>query len=359
MTASSITNHIISFSNLLVGRWRGGLAQMNVVSSMFFGGCSGSALADVAGLGSVMIAAMRKNGYSAEFSAAVTVSSSLQGPLIPPSIPLVIYASVAQVSTGAMLVGGAIPGILMGVSQIVTIFFIARRRNYGIMPHAGKGALSIISSAVPALLMPVILLGGIISGLFTPTEAAAVSVLYALLVGFCVYRDLSVRLLARICVMVARDSATIFYLIGTAGIFSWILSIEHVPNLIIEIIIEYSINKYVLLLVINIILLLWGMLLDAGPAILILAPLLTKVVTAAGIDPVHFGLVMVLNLLIGLMTPPYGLCLFSAATIVRRPIGSIFKELRPFILASIVVLMLVTYIPWIVLELPRLAGFVK
>lgn len=359
MTATSITNRIISLSNLLVGRWPGGLAQVNVLSSMFFGGCSGSALADVAGIGSVMMAAMRKNGYKAEFSAAVTVCSSLQGPLIPPSIPLVVYASVAQVSPGAMLVGGAIPGVLLGLSQMATVFFIARRRGYGIVPRGDESAFRVIVSSVPAILMPVILLGGIISGVFTPTEASAVSVAYALMVGFFVYGDLTLGSLASICLKVARDSATIFYLIGTAGIFSWILSVEQVPNLIVNLVTEYSINTVVLLISINFILLAWGMFLDAGPALLILGPLLVKVTTAAGIDPVHFGVVMVFNLLIGLMTPPYGLCLFSAATIVRRPIGAVFRELRPFIAGSVIVLVLLTYIPWLVLELPRLAGFIK
>jgi tripartite ATP-independent transporter DctM subunit len=333
---------------------------VNIFASMIFGGCSGSALADVAGLGSVLIPAMRKNGYSAGFSTAVTVASSVQGPIIPPSIPIVIFASVTQLSTGALLVGGAVPGVLLGLAQMAVTYFIARRRNY--LSHESISGFSqvmtVLVQSVPAVLMPAILIGGIMTGVFTPTEASAVAVAYAMLLAFIVYRNLSPKALLRIGMRVARDTASIFLLIGTAGIFGWILAVAHLPQQLSDLIRGASLPPVLLLLAINILLLFWGMVMDAAPAILILGPILTPIATQAGVHPIHFGVIMVFNLMLGLMTPPYGLCLFAGASIARIPIGEVVKELVPYIAVSVFTLFIVTYVPALVLTIPRLAGLI-
>ena len=358
MSECKISDGIIKFSDLIVGRFRGGLAQVNILASMFFGGCSGSALADVTGLGSVLIPAMEEKGYSREFSAADTVASSIQGPIIPPSIPMVIFASVAQVSTGALLIGGAVPGVLLGLSQMLIVYFISRKRGYKSTDkvYTMREKLAIFKESVPALIMPLLLMGGIFFGIFTPTEAAAVAVAYSILIGFFVYRNLSLKKLIEIGKRVARDSASIFFLIGTAGIFGWILAMAEIPAMLSAVILRHGTSPYLLLFLINILLLIWGMLMDAAPAILIFGPILTPMVEAMGINTIHFGVLMVFNLMIGLMTPPYGLCLFSATTICKSSIGEITKELIPFIFISVVVLFVITYIPEIVLFLPRLSG---
>ena len=358
MAECKVTDHIINLANLLVGRFRGGLAQVNVLDSMFFGGCSGSALADIAGLGSVMIPAMKKSGYSAGFSTAVTVASSIQGPIIPPSIPMVIFAGATQLSTGALLVGGAVPGVLLGVSQMIVVYFISRRRNYRAMNVASgfHEVMAILVNSVPAVIMPIIIMGGIMTGIFTPTEAAAVAVAYSLVLGFLVYRNVSLAALVRIGALVARDTAAIFLLIGTAGIFGWILSVTQLPQHAANFIRDAQLSPFVLLLVINIMLLIWGMFMDAAPAILILAPILTPIAVQAGIHPIHFGVVMVFNLMLGLMTPPYGLCLFAGAAIARISIGEVVKELVPFLASSVALLFIISYVPPLVLWLPRTVG---
>lgn len=358
MSECKISDGIIKFSDLIVGRFRGGLAQVNILASMFFGGCSGSALADVTGLGSVLIPAMEEKGYSREFSAAVTVASSIQGPIIPPSIPMVIFASVAQVSTGALLIGGAVPGVLLGLSQMLIVYFISRKRGYKSSDrvYTTQEKLAILKESIPALIMPLLLMGGIFFGIFTPTEAAAVAVAYSVLIGFFVYRNLSLKKLLEIGKRVARDSASIFFLIGTAGIFGWVLAMAEIPAMLSAVILRHGTSPYLLLFLINILLLIWGMLMDAAPAILIFGPILTPMVEAMGINIIHFGVLMVFNLMIGLMTPPYGLCLFSATTICKSSIGEITRELVPFIFISVVVLFVITYIPEIVLFLPKLSG---
>ena len=358
MAECRITDSIINLANLLVGRFRGGLAQVNILASMMFGGCSGSALADVAGLGSVLIPAMEKKGYTASFSTAVTVASSIQGPIIPPSITIVIFASVTQLSTGALLVGGAIPGILLGVFQMALVYIIARKRNFlsQDVDFTFANVTRTLKQSLPAVFMPFILMGGIMFGVFTPTEAAAVAVAYSLLLGFVVYRNLSWRGLLRICAMVARDSAAIFLLIGTSGIFGWILAVTQLPQHLTAFIKTTELSPVMFLIVVNIILIFWGMVMDAAPAILILAPILTPIAVQSGINPIHFGIMMVINLMIGLMTPPYGMCLFAGAAIARLPIGEVIKDLIPFIIVSILLLLFITFVPETVLFLPRAVG---
>ena len=361
MNKSTITNNIMDFSNLIVGRFRGGLAYVNVLASMFFGGCTGSAISDVAGLGTIEIPAMLKSGYEEDFSAAVTVSTSLQGPLIPPSIPMVIYASAVGTSTGALLLGGLIPGILLGVSNMILIYFIAKKRKYpkGAEIYNFKETIKIIKRALPALLTPIVLMGGIVSGIFTPTEAAAIAVAYAIIVGSIVYRSLSINGIYRICGDVAKKTAAIIILCGSATLFGKVLALERVPQTIVFGIKSITSSPILTLLMLNIILLLWGMVMDALPALLILAPIFSPLVESLGIDPVHFGVVMVFNLMIGLMTPPYGLCLFTATQICNCSVEEISKAALPFLIVNIAVLFLMTYVPEIVLFVPRLAGLVK
>jgi tripartite ATP-independent transporter DctM subunit len=361
MNEANITNNIMDFSNLIVGRFRGGLAYVNVLASMFFGGCTGSAISDVAGLGTIEIPAMLKNGYEEDFSAAVTVSSSLQGPLIPPSIPLVIYASVVGTSTGALLLGGLIPGILLGVSNMVVIYFIAKKRKY---PKSAeiydfKKVIKIITQALPAVLTPVVLIGGIVSGIFTPTEAAAIAVSYAIIVGSIVYKGLSINGIYRICGDVAKKTGALIILAGSATLFGKVLALERVPQMLVLSIKSITSSSVVMLLIINIILLLYGMVMDTLPALLLLAPIFSPLVVSLGLDPVHFGVVMVFNLMIGLMTPPYGLCLFTATQICNSSVEEISKAALPFLTVNIVVLFLITYVPEIVLFVPRLAGLIK
>jgi len=361
MNEAKITNNIINFSNLIVGRFRGGLAHVNVLASMFFGGCTGSALSDVAGLGTILIPAMTKSGYEEDFSAAVTVSSSLQGPIIPPSIPIVIYAAAVGTSTGALLMGGLIPGILLGVSNMVVIYFIAKKKKYpksaGIYDF--KKVIKIIIQALPALFTPVVLMGGIVSGIFTPTEAAAIAVFYAILTGFIIYRGLNINGIYRICGDVAKKTAAIIILSGSATLFGRVLALERVPQMIVFGIKFITSSPILILLILNIILLLWGMVMDTLPALLILAPIFSPLVESLGIDPVHFGVVMVFNLMIGLMTPPYGLCLFTATAICDSSLEEISKASLPFLIINIIVLFLITYVPEIVLFIPRLAGLIN
>jgi len=361
MNEAKITNNIINFSNLIVGRFRGGLAHVNVLASMFFGGCTGSALSDVAGLGTILIPAMTKSGYEEDFSAAVTVSSSLQGPIIPPSIPIVIYAAAVGTSTGALLMGGLIPGILLGVSNMVVIYFIAKKKKYpksaGIYDF--KKVIKIIIQALPALFTPVVLMGGIVSGIFTPTEAAAIAVFYAILTGFIIYRGLNINGIYRICGDVAKKTAAIIILSGSATLFGRVLALERVPQMIVFGIKSITSSPILILLILNIILLLWGMVMDTLPALLILAPIFSPLVESLGIDPVHFGVVMVFNLMIGLMTPPYGLCLFTATAICDSSLEEISKASLPFLIINIIVLFLITYVPEIVLFIPRLAGLIN
>lgn len=361
MNEANITSSIVDFSNLIVGRFYGGLAHVNVLASMFFGGCTGSALTDVAGLGSVLIPAMVKNGYEEDFSAAVTVSSSLQGPIIPPSIPMVIYSSVVGTSTGALLIGGAIPGILLGLSNMIVVYFIAKKRGY---PRSNevysiKRIINVSKKTFPILLTPFILIGGIVSGIFTPTEAAAIAVLYTFAISFIFYVNLKISILLKIGKEVAGKTAAILILAGTSTLFGRILALEGVPQMISLAVKSVSSNPLIILLFINIVLLLWGTLMDALPALLILSPIFSTLVVDVGVNPVHFGVVMVFALMIGLMTPPYGLGIFTAIAICDSNLEDIVKQLFPFLIVNILVLFMITCIPEIVLFLPRIFGLIK
>ncbi|MTI62027.1 MAG: TRAP transporter large permease [Firmicutes bacterium] len=357
MVYSGTGNKLLRLANIFVGRFRGGLAYVNVLASMLFGGCSGSALADVSGLGPLEIELMEEGGYDKDFSVAVTVTSALQGPIIPPSIPLVLIGAVTGVSIGRLLLGGAIPGILIGIAQCSIIFFIAKKRNYPLYnkKNSLNEYLTVVINSLPFLFMPIIILGGIITGIFTPTEASAVAVLYGFILTLIFKRkDIKLKDLYKIIKRSAMVSAALLLLSSASNVFSWILSVEKVPVLLTNYLTTVTDNVYILLFMMNIFLLVWGMFMDSLPAILIIGPVVFPIMVKFGVDPVHFGVVMALNLMIGLITPPYGQAIFTGTIISNLPMEKVIKEIIPFLLASIGILLLITYFPQIILFLPEL-----
>lgn len=359
MVLSGTAERLLRFANVLVGRFRGGLAYVNVLASMLFGGCSGSAIADVAGLGILEIDMMEKGGYDRAFSTAVTITSSIQGPLIPPSIMMVLIGATTGTSIGALLIGSAIPGILVGISQMLVIFFISKKRHF---PKSNiilspKEKIFAFLDALPFLLMPIIIIGGITTGLVTPTEASAVAVAYGLLLVFIYGRHkIKIKDFWKILYNTVIVSASILLLSGSSNIFGWILSTEKVPNLISNAVMSLSHNKYMFLILLNIFLLLWGMIMDSLPAILILSPVLFPIAIRFGIDPLHFGVIFGFNLIIGLITPPYGAALFTGTIISGLSMEKLTRDMLPFILSSLVILLATTFIPEISMVLPQLFG---
>jgi len=359
MNQGGITISLVRFANSLVGHLRGGLAHVNIVTSMLFAGLSGSAVADTSAIGSILIPAMEKDGYSRKFAAAVTAASSVIGPIIPPSIIMVIYAFMMNVSVAGLFAAGLVPGVLVGAGLMAVTAIISKRRNY---PKADRRASlkevgSAAGSAFLPLLTPVIILGGILGGVFTPTEAAAVAVGYALFLSLFVLRTLTPKDLPGIFTRAAVASAAILLVVGTATSFAWIATLSQVPNMLSELIFSLSDNPYLLLFLINIFLLLVGMFLDAGPAILILGPILAPTMIQLGIHPLHFAIIMCVNLTVGLATPPMGLILFVTSSITRLGVEVIAKEMLPFLAVEIVVIFLITYFPAISMTLPKLLGF--
>ncbi|WP_054301975.1 TRAP transporter large permease [Gemmobacter sp. LW-1] len=360
MSAIGMTERLVNLSRLLVGRLRGGLAYVNVVGSMMFAGVSGSALADISALGPVEIEMMEKDGYDKDFSAALTVSSAIQGPIIPPSIPLIMFSALTNTSVAALFLAGAVPGIMLGLGQMALIFVMARRFGFKANPIANLTlavALNIVGNAFFAIFMPMIIIGGIISGIFTATEAAAVAVAYALLVGFLAYRNLSLKALWAILDRSARTSASVYLIVGFATIISWVLANERLPNQLGDLVAAYNLQPWMLLLALNIFFLINGLWIGDSVQLLLFAPLFTPILAQMGVDPVHFGVIMVMNVMIGLMTPPYGLALYLGSSISGVSLGRIVRASLPFLCSNLVVLLLVTYVPAISLTLPRLLGF--
>ena len=358
MTRGKIADRIVDFANLIVGRWRGGLAHVNVLASMLFAGITGVALGDIAALGSIFIPAMKKQGYDGPFSAAVTASSSIIGPIIPPSMIIVIYGAVTSVSIGALFAAAIIPGILMGLSQMAIVVFLANRRDYPkieIHLTAKRLALGTKDALVP-LMMPAIIIFGILSGVFTPTEAAGMAVLYAVVIASLFYRSLKLRDYGAIFHTAFVFSAKLLLIVGCGSILAWVFGIENVPEKIKGLFYTVSHNKYVLLILINLFLILLGMWLDCSASIILFAPMLTPLAMEIGLDPVHFGILMIVNLNIGLLTPPLAVCLFAASDISRDPFGRVVIAVMPFLIASVFTLALITYIPAITMTLPRILG---
>lgn len=360
MSESGITNRLVNFSDSLVGHVRGGLAQVNVITSMFFAGMSGAALADIASLGSVFIPAMEEAGYSRKFAAAITATSSIQGPLIPPSIIIVVYSAIMGTSVGALFAAGIIPGILIGLTDCLIIAIQAKPRGYPKRNARFSIKRVIVSffSAIPALVMPIIILGGVIGGIFTPTEAASVALLYGLILASIFFKNLKIKTIIKVLKSTLIKSAGLFIIIAFANIFSWVLAMENVPQLIRNYVFGWTNNIYIILFIFNIILLFVGTWLEAGAAIILLAPVFGPALVSLGIHPVHLGMVMILNLVIGLITPPFGICLFAASSVSGCSVEDITKEAIPFILLDVAVLFLITYFPGVVLFFPRLFGLI-
>lgn len=361
MNVGGITQRLVNFANTLVGHLRGGLAHVNIVSSIFFAGLSGSAVADTSALGSMLIPAMEKQGYSRRFAAAVTAASSVIGPIIPPSIIMVIYAYIMQVSVAALFLGGVIPGVLTGIGLMIVTSLIAKKRNYpkahtrASIKEVGKAGLE---AALP-LMTPIIILGGILSGIFTPTEAAGAAVIYALVLSSTILRTINMDRFVKLLLRTAVASSVILLAVATASVFGWVATISGVPNKLTSLVFTITENPYLLLLLINIMLLIIGMFLDAGPAILILGPILGPLMAQLGIDPLHFAIVMCVNLTIGLATPPMGLILFVASTVSRERVEHIAREMLPYYLVHLSIILLITYVPALSMSLPRWLGYLN
>lgn len=355
MNVGNITEHIVRFSNALVGHIRGGLGLANVGGSMIFGGISGTAVADAASIGSVMIPGMARSGYDKPFAAAVTAASSTIGPIIPPSVPMIIVGSLAGVSVGRMFLAGAVPGLLLGVAMMITVYLLAVKRGY---PKGRRATLRELlregRTAFWALMMTVIILYGIIGGFFTPTEASIVASLYALVVGMYVYKGLTWRKLPAILTDTVLTSSALLLLVGLANLFGWILTSQQIPQTIAALIMTISDNPIVVILILNLILLFVGAFMETIAALIILFPALLGVATGVGMDPVHFAVMAVLNLMIGLTTPPVGVCLFVVAGIGKLQMLTVARAILPFLACNIAVLLLVAYVPAISLWLPDL-----
>lgn len=355
MNHGGITERIIRFANAIVGWMRGGLGLSNIVGSMLFGGISGTAVADAASIGGVMIPGMKKAGYPADFSAAVTAASSTVGPIIPPSVPMIIVGSLSGISVGKMFLAGAIPGVLMGLAMMVTCYIISVRKNFPRQSWQGLRELwRAFLSAFWALAMTAIIIGGLLSGIMTPTETAVVASVYAFLVGTFVYRELPMPKLPGIIIDSAISSAAILGLVGFANVFGWILVSERIPQAISTAVLSITDNKYAIILLINLLLLFVGMFMETIAALIVLFVPLLALATSVGIEPLHFATFAVLNLMIGLTTPPVGVCLFVCANIARIPLMPIVRAIIPFLLTNIAVLMLVSFVPKTATWLPSL-----
>ncbi len=419
MNRGGITERLVEFSQALMGHFRGGLAQVNVLSSMLFAGLSGSAVADTSALGSMLIPAMEKEGYSRKYAAAITAASSVIGPIIPPSGIMIIYAYVMGESVAALFLAGIVPGVLVGIGLMVAVRVTADRYDlpaakrvvltgtqmgavewwvsfglarlnvglliWSVLPMGGLdpwitliGALLISHAifigmrrvlshdfrmvckrAMVPLQTPVLILGGILAGVFTPTEAATVAVFYAVLVGFFILRTLRMKDMPIILMKAASTSAVVLLLVGAAMAFKTVVSLSHAPEILADFILGLSENPLILLLLINLLLFIVGMFLDAGPAIIILGPILGPIFVDLGVHPVHFAIIMSVNLTVGLATPPMGLVLFVASSVSGEKVEAIAKAILPFLLVEIIVIFLITYVPAISMTIPRLTGFVN
>ncbi|WP_292289963.1 TRAP transporter large permease [Marivita sp.] len=359
MNRGGITMRLVEFSQAMMGHFRGGLAHVNVLSSMLFAGLSGSAVADTSALGSMLIPAMEKEGYTRKFAAAITAASSVIGPIIPPSGIMIIYAYVMGESVAALFLAGIVPGILVGLGLMIMVKFQADRYDFPASRSKaswGERGQASLKAFFP-LMTPVIILGGILGGVFTPTEAAAVAVGYAIIVGMFILRTLRLGDLPDVFMRAAMTSATVLLLVGAAMAFKTVVSLSHTPEILAEFVLGLSENPLILLFLINLLLFVVGMFLDAGPAIIILGPILGPIFVDLGVDPIHFAIIMSVNLTVGLATPPMGLVLFVASSVSGERVETISKAILPFLAIEIIVIFLITFIPEISMTVPRLTGF--
>jgi tripartite ATP-independent transporter DctM subunit len=358
MNASKITDRLFEFANLLVGRLRGGLAHVNVVASVIFSGMSGSALADAAGPGKLEVDMMVKAGYKPGFAAAVSTTSAIVGPIIPPSIPMVLYGVVSNTSIGYLFMAGVIPGLLLSLAQMGVIAVQARRRNFPVLPRPTRAhAIETVKTTLPALFLPVILLGGIYSGAVTPTEAAAVAAAYALLLALLWYRSLPLRKLIDVLIESSRSTAIVAVTIAGALVMNWVVASEQIPDALGAWMISLDMSPAMFLLAVNILFLILGCFLDTLLMLLVLVPILMPAVIGLGIDPVHFGVTIIINMMIGLVTPPMGQLMFLISGVSGIPVGAIIREVWPFLLVLIALLFVLVYVPQLTLWLPVLLGY--
>jgi len=352
MNAGKITEKIFDFAKRLVGWIPGGLGHANVVASLIFAGMSGSAAADAGGLGTIEMQAMTTNGYDEEFSAGITAASSVIGPIFPPSIPLIIYGSVASVSVSQLFMGGVVPGLLMAVALMVIVFVFAVKRKYERTAFNMRLLIKQFFASVLSIITPLIILSGFVFGLFTPTEASSVAVGYALVIALFVYRTLDWKTFKQCLLESAITSANTLFIIGTSMLFSYVLIKEGVSAQMADFILGISDNPNLILLVINILLLVLGMFMEPGAILTLMLPVLLPIVKALQIDLVHFGVVMILNLMIGQVTPPFGVCLFIIGDVSKVSLNKMYKAILPFIIPLVIVLFMCTYIPEVVTWLP-------
>ena len=349
-----VTDKLFSFCNGLLGRLKGGTAQVNVFISLIFSGMTGSAIADASGIGLMEIDQMKKEGYDAEFSCAITAASATVGPIFPPSIPMVIYAMLSGASIGKLFMGGMVPGVLLAILLMIYVAFISHKRNYpaGVV-MSKREFLKATLQALPALFTVVILLGGIYSGICTPTEAGAVASAYALIISALIYKTLGWKKLWGIIKKSAANTATLALLCGTSMLFSYIISLEQVPRVVASLVMGITDNKYIFLFIVNIVFLLLGCVLDVSTIQLVFVPMVLPLVQAMGIDLVHFGVVICLNMMIGLSTPPFGMLLFIVSGLGKTKIKGVIREILPMVLIMIGLLFLVTYVPDIIMFIPN------
>ena len=359
MNTGGVTRRLFGFADVCVGHLKGGLGHTNILASMLFAGMSGAAVSDAAGLGLIEIEAMRDAGYDEDFSAAVTAASSTIGPIIPPSIPMVFYAVQGGVSVGALFMGGLVPGVLMGLSMMVLVFYYAKSK----CPAPRKAPsfreiLYSLGSAIIPLMCPIIIIGGIYTGWFTPTEAAVIAAVYAVLVGVIFYKEINLKTLHEIIRLTIRDTVAMGIIVACTYPYAWLITTSGIPQQFSAWVLSVTQNPIIVLLLINIFLLIVGCFMEGCSAIMLLAPIMLPLVTALGIHPVHFGIIMVVNLMIGCITPPFGIVLFVTARVAKRPLSNVIKSTMPFVVPLLIVLLIITYAPEIVLWLPRITGMI-
>ena len=353
MNAGKITEKIFDTAKELVGWIPGGLGHANVVASIIFAGMSGSAVADAGGLGAIEMEAMKKNGYDEDFAGAVTAASSVIGPIFPPSIPLIIYGSVASVSVDQLFMGGVVPGLLMGVLLMVMVLYFAIVRRYERHPFRLRALIRQFLGSIPALITPVIILCGFVVGWFTPTEASSIAVIYSLLIALFLYRTLDWKSFKKCLKDSAISSANTLFIIGTSTLFTYVMAMEGISRQFADVILGISSNPNVVLLVINVLLLVLGMVMEPGAILTLMLPVLLPIANGLGLDLVHFGVMVLLNLMIGQVTPPFGVCLFVISDVNKLKLERLYRSILPFLVPLILTLILVTYIPGIVTALPN------
>ena len=360
MNTGGLTRKLVNVSRAMVGRFKGGLAYVNVVVSMLFGGVQGMATADTVAVGSVMIPAMEEEGYSKSFSTAITISSSTIGAIIPPSVIMIIFGSVTGVSIGNMFLGGMIPGILIGLFLLAYVFYLAKKKNGKEYIPGGekiplKASIKYLVQGLPTLVLPILIIGGIVGGIVTPTESAVIAVVYAIVLGL-VSKELKFKALPRIFWNSAKSIGSVMIILSASTVFGYILTYERVPQMIVELLLDITTNKILLLLIINVFLLFVGTFMDPTPAIIILGPILMPILTTLGMHPIHIGVMMCFNLILGQITPPVGSCLYLASGISKLSVERISKGMLPFYAVNFLLLIVITFVPAVVMTIPNLFG---